>query len=61
MLTAVLEAARARGLSRVNLETGAEPFFDAAVRLYLRHGSSPCAPFADYTSDPNSRYLTLAL
>ena len=61
MLGAVLEAARSAGMPRVSLETGSEPFFDPAVRLYLRHGFAPCAPFADYTDDPNSRYLTLAL
>lgn len=61
VLGAVLEAARGRGMRRLSLETGAEPFFDAAVRLYLRHGFVPCAPFADYTDDPNSRYLTLVL
>ena len=61
VLAAVLEGARARGMARVSLETGTEPFFDPAVRLYLRHGFVPCPPFADYSVDPNSRYLTLPL
>jgi putative acetyltransferase len=61
VLTAVLDAARAGGLTRVSLETGTEPLFDAAVRLYLRHGFTPSAPFAGYTDDPHSRYLTLRL
>ena len=61
VLGAVLGAARARGMTRISLETGAEPFFDPAVRLYLRHGFAPCGPFAGYTNDPNSRYLTLEL
>ncbi len=61
VLGAVLEAARSAGMHRVSLETGSEPFFDPAVRLYLRHGFTPCAPFADYTADPNSRYLTLVV
>lgn len=61
VLGAVLEAARSAGMHRISLETGSEPFFDPAVRLYLRNGFTPCAPFADYTADPNSRYLTLAL
>jgi len=61
VLTALLEAARSRGMSRVSLETGTEPLFDPAVRLYRRHGFTPCAPFADYTDDPHSRYLTLVL
>ncbi|MGT2424876.1 GNAT family N-acetyltransferase [Amnibacterium kyonggiense] len=61
VLAAVVAAARARGLRRISLETGSESFFDPAVRLYLRHGFTPCGPFADYTDDPHSRYLTLAL
>jgi putative acetyltransferase len=61
VLGAVVDAAHARGMARVSLETGAEPFFDPAVRLYLRHGFVPCGPFAQYTDDPNSRYLTLLL
>jgi putative acetyltransferase len=61
VLAAVLAEARARRMTRLSLETGAEPFFDPAVRLYLRHGFVPCGPFAAYTDDPNSRYLTLVL
>jgi putative acetyltransferase len=61
VLLAVLDAARARGLRRISLETGTETFFDPAVRLYLRHGFTPRGPFADYTDDPHSRYLTLVL
>ncbi|MEN3340602.1 MAG: putative acetyltransferase [Actinomycetota bacterium] len=61
VLAGVLDAARAAGMTRISLETGAEPFFEPAVRLYLRNGFTPCAPFADYTRDPNSRYLTLVL
>ena len=61
VLAVLLECARAQGMTRISLETGAEPFFDPAVRLYRRHGFQPCGPFADYTDDPNSRYLTLVL
>ncbi|GAA2748717.1 GNAT family N-acetyltransferase [Amnibacterium kyonggiense] len=61
VLAAVLDAARAQGLGRISLETGTEPFFEPAVRLYLRHGFVPRGPFADYTDDPHSRYLTLVL
>jgi putative acetyltransferase len=61
VLAGVLDAARAAGMTRISLETGTEPFFEPAVRLYLRNGFTPCAPFADYTRDPNSRYLTLVL
>ena len=61
VLAHLLDAARDRGLDRVSLETGTEDYFAAARRLYARHGFVPCAPFADYTDDPNSAYLTLAL
>lgn len=61
MLTALLAEARAAGMPVVRLETGTQPCFDPAVRLYERHGFTPCAPFAGYTDDPNSRYLALEL
>ena len=49
------------GAARLLLETGTQPFFEPAVRLYLKHGFAPCGPFAGYTDDPNSRYLFLVL
>ncbi|GLY57483.1 hypothetical protein Ccel01_20850 [Cellulosimicrobium cellulans] len=61
VLAHLLDVARDRGLDRVSLETGTEDYFAAARRLYARHGFVPCAPFADYTDDPNSTYLTLSL
>ncbi|MFE9233232.1 GNAT family N-acetyltransferase [Cellulosimicrobium funkei] len=61
VLAHLLDAARDRGLDRVSLETGTEDYFAAARRLYARHGFVPCGPFADYTDDPNSTYLTLSL
>ena len=61
VLVALVALARERGERRLLLETGTEPFFEPAVRLYLRHGFVPCGPFADYAEDPHSRYLALAL
>ncbi len=61
VLVELLHRARTGGHPRVSLETGTEPHFEPAVRLYLRHGFTPSAPFADYTEDPHSRYLTLVL
>jgi len=61
VLAHLLAVARERGYRRVSLETGAEDFFAPARRLYTRHGFAPCAPFADYTHDPHSVYLTLEL
>jgi putative acetyltransferase len=61
LLTEIVDEARRRGLSRLCLETGAEGYFAAARRLYLRHGFSECPPFADYVPDPNSVFMSLAL
>ena len=61
VLVELVAAARGRGEKRLLLETGTEPFFEAAARLYLRHGFTPCGPFADYTEDPHSRYFALTL
>lgn len=61
VLAWLLAEARARGMGRVSLETGTQDYFAAAHRLYLRHGFVDCEPFGDYTLDPHSRYLTIAL
>ncbi|MFI1916925.1 GNAT family N-acetyltransferase [Nocardia sp. NPDC020380] len=61
LLAHIIETARERGYERLHLETGAEEFFLPAVRLYERHGFTRSGPFADYTEDPNSVFMTLAL
>lgn len=61
LLTHIIEEARRRRYDRLYLETGAEPFFAPARTLYAKFGFEPCEPFADYTDDPNSVYLTKAL
>lgn len=61
MLTHIIAQARAVGLSRLSLETGSSPAFDAAHALYRRFGFDYCAPFADYRPDPFSRFMTLDL
>lgn len=53
--------ARALGLSRLSLETGAGDFFVPARALYVRNGFETCAPFGDYRPDPNSTFMTRAL
>lgn len=58
MLQHLLLQARLLGYTQVSLETGTQPFFAPAVRLYARHGFVACAPFADYTDDPNSCFMT---
>lgn len=61
LLRHIIAAARARGISRLSLETGAWPYFDPARAFYARHGFVPCPPFGDYRDDPNSVFMTLAL
>jgi putative acetyltransferase len=61
MLRHIMAAARARGMSRVSLETGSWPYFAPARALYARHGFVECAPFGDYQPDANSVFMTLAL
>jgi putative acetyltransferase len=61
MLTRLMVEAAAAGWTRISLETGVEDYFAPARRLYERHGFERCAPFAEYTDDPNSVYYTRAL
>ncbi|MGO1296126.1 MAG: GNAT family N-acetyltransferase [Vibrio sp.] len=58
LLTHVLDVASARGFRRVSLETGSQEFFKPARNLYEKFGFRYCDPFADYSDDPNSRFMT---
>jgi putative acetyltransferase len=61
MLAHILAVARARGYRRLSLETGAQPGFEPARRLYAAAGFRPCPPFASYRPDPLSVFFTLTL
>lgn len=61
LLDHLIDEARARGWTRLNLETGTAPAFEPAHRLYRRFGFEPCAPFGDYRPDPHSRFMTRRL
>jgi putative acetyltransferase len=61
MLEHIIAEARARNYVRLSLETGSMAAFLPARRLYESYGFTYCAPFADYTDDPNSAFMTLAL
>jgi putative acetyltransferase len=61
MLRHIIAAARARGMSRLSLETGSWPYFAPARALYKHHGFVECPPFADYVLDPNSVFMSLDL
>ncbi|MFM8769390.1 MAG: GNAT family N-acetyltransferase [Rubrivivax sp.] len=61
LLVHLIDQARKRGYTRLNLETGSQPPFLPAQRLYESFGFTVCGPFADYTLDPNSVFMTLEL
>ena len=61
MLDHLVEEGRARGYSRLSLETGSNEPFAPARALYERTGFKPCGPFADYTDQMFSRYYSLEL
>lgn len=61
MLEHIVAEARARSYRRLSLETGSMAAFLPARRLYESFGFTSCAPFADYTDDPNSAFMSLAL
>ncbi|QIS21321.1 GNAT family N-acetyltransferase [Nocardia terpenica] len=61
MLNHIITEARTRAYTHLSLETGAQDYFAPARHLYTRHGFTPCPPFADYTADPNSVFMTLPL
>ncbi len=57
LLDALTEKARAAGATRLCLETGAGPRFEAAWQFYRRHGFEPCGPFADYVDSSFNRFM----
>jgi len=61
ILRHIIATARARGMSRLSLETGSWDYFRPAHALYASHGFVECPPFADYVSDPNSLFMSLDL
>lgn len=61
ILAQMIETARSRGYERLSLETGTMQAFQPAQRLYQSFGFTYCEPFADYTEDPNSVFMTLRL
>jgi putative acetyltransferase len=59
MLTHIITEGRTRGYARLSLETGSMDYFAPARQMYASLGFVACAPFSDYTDDPNSTYMTL--
>ncbi|MDY6937039.1 MAG: GNAT family N-acetyltransferase [Cyanobacteriota bacterium] len=61
ILERIVEEAQRRSYDYLNLETGSAVEFAPARSLYLRYGFEYRGPFAEYTDDPNSVYLTKRL
>jgi len=61
MLQHILSEAQARRYRRVSLETGSQPAFLPARRLYESFGFAACGPFEGYREDPNSVFMTRAI
>jgi len=61
LLLHTIAFAKQQGYQHINLETGTQSYFDAARRLYKKHGFIDSQPFADYKHDPNSCFMTRSL
>ena len=58
LLDHLLAAAKADGIARLSLETGAQPSFADARTFYEKAGFVYCPPFEGYGPDPMSAFMT---
>nr|WGD62062.1 GNAT family N-acetyltransferase [Bacillus subtilis] len=58
VLQHIIEEAEKRGYERLSLETGSMASFEPARKLYESFVFQCCEPFADYSEDPNSVFMT---
>jgi putative acetyltransferase len=58
MLMHIMDSAKAKGMTRLSLETGSMDEFIPARTLYASNGFALCAPFGDYWDDPASVCMT---
>jgi putative acetyltransferase len=61
LLEHIITEAKRMGFIRLSLETGATEFFLPARKLYEKFGFDYCKPFADYSPDPYSTFMTRVL
>jgi putative acetyltransferase len=61
LLEHMIAEARARGLTRLSLETGSGTAFDPAIALYRRQRFVSGGPFGDYERSPFNQFFYLAL
>ncbi len=58
ILEHIIAAAESRGYTRLSLETGSMAAYAPARALYARYGFAESEPFAGYTHDPCSVFMT---
>ncbi|MGA2563558.1 MAG: GNAT family N-acetyltransferase [Steroidobacteraceae bacterium] len=61
LLDHIIDAARARGMVRLSLETGSGAYFEPALCLYRRRGFIDGEAFADYKASAFNQFLHLSL
>jgi putative acetyltransferase len=61
ILDHIIQEARARGLTRLSLETGRGEAFEPALALYRSRGFENGSIFADYPPSDFSQFLHLTL
>lgn len=61
LLQHIIAVARQRGYRLLSLETGSQPGFEPARKLYESHGFIYSGPFAGYEDDPHSQFMQLSL
>jgi putative acetyltransferase len=61
ILEHIIAEARQRGYTRLSLETGSGPAFEAALALYRKHGFTEGGAFGDYEKSPFNQFLHLDL
>jgi putative acetyltransferase len=61
LLEHIIQEAKRRNYDRLYLETGAFPAFAPARALYIQYGFEYQGPFAEYTDDPNSVFMSKKL
>ena len=61
ILDHIIGEARARGYTRLSLETGSGPAFEPALALYRKRGFTNGGAFGDYQKSPFNQFLHLDL
>ena len=61
ILEHIIAEARRRGYTRLSLETGSGPAFEAALELYRKHGFTEGGAFGGYEKSPFNQFLHLDL